>query len=235
MKKRGLVLATMVACLSLVSMFTSLAGEWKQLEGGEYWQRQYINDDGTFKINAWQQIEGNWYHFDENGYLDVNKWITEEEIKTQYIEGVGNYTYTDSNTYWVDDTGVMATTGSWEGAIINTDGSLYFDEVMTDEDGSLHYYGKRLNASGNYDAITYKGTIAWKAELLNKLVDNFKNNNNSFTLDYQLPADWRIACPNVLLDVGISFTVHLNAPTDEWSYSYNVDKNTNILHLTVTY
>ncbi|MEI3167439.1 MAG: hypothetical protein V8S58_05475 [Lachnospiraceae bacterium] len=52
MKKVKLLLAVGVA--SAVLSMTSFAGEWKQDANG-WW---YQNDDGSYSINAWQEIGG---------------------------------------------------------------------------------------------------------------------------------------------------------------------------------
>lgn len=57
--------------LSLSSSMMSFAGTWQKLEGGKYWQWKYVEDDGSYTTNNWQQIDGKWYHFNADGYLDV--------------------------------------------------------------------------------------------------------------------------------------------------------------------
>lgn len=41
---------------------------WRQ-DGSSWW---YSNVDGSFTKNAWQEIDGNWYYFDGNGYMLVS-------------------------------------------------------------------------------------------------------------------------------------------------------------------
>lgn len=65
MKK--LVTLVMVACLSIVSCITVFAGQW-QSDAHGWW---YVNDDGQYTSNAWQEIEGKQYYFDENGYMMI--------------------------------------------------------------------------------------------------------------------------------------------------------------------
>lgn len=61
----------LAALLSAASAMPAFAGEWQQLAGGEYWQWKYVEADGSFPVNDWKLIDGKWYRFDANGYLDV--------------------------------------------------------------------------------------------------------------------------------------------------------------------
>lgn len=41
--------------------------QWKKDETGWKYQRA----DGSYVANQWDQINGNWYHFDQNGYMET--------------------------------------------------------------------------------------------------------------------------------------------------------------------
>lgn len=69
MKK--LVTLGAAAGLTAVFSFNAFAGTWQHLEGGEDWQWKYVEEDGSYTTNGWQSIDGKWYHFDADGYLDV--------------------------------------------------------------------------------------------------------------------------------------------------------------------
>ena len=56
------------AVLGLSMAFTSLAGTWIQDSNG-WW---YQNDDGSYPAGEWTVIDGVTYHFDSNGYMDVD-------------------------------------------------------------------------------------------------------------------------------------------------------------------
>ncbi|MBS6953509.1 MAG: CAP domain-containing protein [Enterocloster asparagiformis] len=59
------------AAFTVVTAFTSFAGQWQQDGNGWWWQ----NDDGTYPEWTWAWIDGDHdgiaenYYFDENGYL----------------------------------------------------------------------------------------------------------------------------------------------------------------------
>lgn len=69
MKKFKLLLTTLI--ISSMLSITVLAGQWLQ-DGTGWW---YQNDNGTYIVNDWQYIDGNWYCFNHNGYMYSNQWI----------------------------------------------------------------------------------------------------------------------------------------------------------------
>ena len=66
MKK--LVTLGMVACLSVAGCMTAFAGQWQSDAQGKW----YVNDDGHYPTNAWQEIDGKHYYFGADGYLLVD-------------------------------------------------------------------------------------------------------------------------------------------------------------------
>lgn len=64
MKKNYLCICTLVSIIML--SLVSYAGEWKNDENG-YW---YQNDDGSYKIGWYQDVDEKWYYFDnQTGYM----------------------------------------------------------------------------------------------------------------------------------------------------------------------
>lgn len=82
MKKslKGLLSLAVAGVLSLGSM-TAYAGEWKQDGRGWWWQE----DDGSYVVNQWKWLDGDAdgvyekYHFNAEGYLDVNTVLTDTD------------------------------------------------------------------------------------------------------------------------------------------------------------
>lgn len=66
MRKAKLLIATLAMSAMMAS--TALAGEWKQDQTG-WW---YQNDDGSYPISTWQDIEGKQYYFGADGYMFYN-------------------------------------------------------------------------------------------------------------------------------------------------------------------
>lgn len=50
----------------LAFMTTAFAGEWKKESNGRWW---YQNEDGSYTVNGWQNINGTEYYFDAEGYM----------------------------------------------------------------------------------------------------------------------------------------------------------------------
>lgn len=103
--KWGAALGTALV-VAQASLLAAFAGEWKVLEGGEYWQKSYVEADGSYTSDGWQQIDGKWYHFDQDGYVDVGmrtfdgkEYILMKsgamEVSRDY--GIG---YVDENGVW---------------------------------------------------------------------------------------------------------------------------------------
>lgn len=70
--KKSIVLATVLAMsLSLSSAFISLAGQWQQSSIG-WW---YQEDDGSYPVNTWKELDGKWYYFNQDGYMVSNAWV----------------------------------------------------------------------------------------------------------------------------------------------------------------
>ena len=58
-------LSTFIAAglMTAAMAVSAFAGTWKQDNTG-WW---YQNDNGSFPVNQWAQINGSWYYFDASG------------------------------------------------------------------------------------------------------------------------------------------------------------------------
>lgn len=65
MKKRVLSLLGISLILSMFLAFSSLAGQWQQDIKGWLYQ----NDDGSYIVNQWKEIDGKQYYFGSDGYM----------------------------------------------------------------------------------------------------------------------------------------------------------------------
>lgn len=66
--KKQLTALCLIACLSVAGNMVSFAGQWQQTDD----QWKYQNDDGSYPSNDWQEIDGAYYYFDEDGYITTN-------------------------------------------------------------------------------------------------------------------------------------------------------------------
>jgi lysozyme len=70
MKKR-FYLALSALAISTALTIPVFAGTWKQDNTGWWYER----DDKSFPVSVWEQIDGSWYYFNENGYMLSNQWF----------------------------------------------------------------------------------------------------------------------------------------------------------------
>lgn len=66
MKKARLITATLF--VTALMSFSAYAGQWQQDSTG-WW---YQNDDGSYPVNQWQEIDGKQYYFGADGYMLSN-------------------------------------------------------------------------------------------------------------------------------------------------------------------
>ncbi|MCI8741877.1 MAG: hypothetical protein HFG62_09620 [Lachnospiraceae bacterium] len=187
-KKYAAVLAAALT-MSIWSGMAVQAGEWNFV-GPEEWQWEYQDDAGNRAGAGWKEIDGSWYHFDENGYLDIGYRRLEQGGPWYYLSEAN-----DANI------GKMVTSGEWEFGHIQQDGSFYRLIPMLDGNGGVvlcdyseenGFQQVKPSTLGWYNDI-YVNLATWEPEY--ELEENRQ---------FQLPADWKTACPNPLLDAMIS-------------------------------
>lgn len=66
MKKIKLLIATLA--ITTLTTFPAFA-DWKQEPDGRWW---YQNDDGSYPVNQWKEINGKQYYFGSDGYMLAN-------------------------------------------------------------------------------------------------------------------------------------------------------------------
>ena len=64
MKKKLYITAT-AGIMTLTIGMTAFAGQWKQDTTGWWWQE----DNGSYPVNKWEEVNGKWYYFDSTGYM----------------------------------------------------------------------------------------------------------------------------------------------------------------------
>ena len=91
---------------------------WKHDDTGWWWSRK----DGSYPTSKFEAINGNWFYFDDNGYMYADQWLH----------------HTDGNWYWFNKDGYMANSG-WKK--INSKW-YYFNADGAMQTGWVKYYEK---------------------------------------------------------------------------------------------
>lgn len=86
---------------STIEVQVLAAGEW--LQDGTGWWYRYA--DGSYPTSCWKKINGEWYSFNEHGYMRSNGWYQEGE-----------------NWYYLNEDGSMAHDTVIEGYTIDSNG-----------------------------------------------------------------------------------------------------------------
>lgn len=187
-KKYAAVLAAALT-MSVWGVMAVQAGEWN-FAGPETWQWEYRDDAGNRAEAGWKEIDGSWYHFDGNGYLNIGYRRFEQGGPWYYLSEAN-----DANI------GKMATSGEWEFGHIQLDGSFYRLIPMLDGNGGVVLCD--YSAENGFRQVK-ASTLEWYNEIFIKLATWEPAEGTEATRQFQLPADWRTACPSPLLDAMIS-------------------------------
>jgi hypothetical protein len=189
-KKTKKIMIAMFTVLMLMgtNVMTSYAGQWI-FNGPESWKWWWQEDNDTYPANSWKEIDGKWYHFDSNGYLEVG-W---KQFPGIVLGDTGNIYNDDDAWYHFGESGAMTTSGKWE------------DGLIWEEQGTLYLYyswydkNSRQYKINNINSVTSAPSkFAWKHELANKIYDDMLISGpkkESLDVQFQLPANWSEESP----------------------------------------
>ena len=81
---------------------TKAQTKWVQ-SGNRWW---YRHSDGSYTKNGWEKINGQWYYFDNAGWMVANQWVGDYYVTASGAMAtntwIGNY-YVDGSGKWVPD------------------------------------------------------------------------------------------------------------------------------------
>lgn len=221
--------------VSFTGAITAWAGTWKFI-GPENWKWEYHEENETHPASTWKMIDGYWYHFDSNGYLDVGCRRFEED---------GPYYYMiDSDG---EDVGRMATSGEWEYGYIQADGTFYcYHPEYADpylSAGPIMMYDSNIpDETIAYDKAVGPSTADWYNQVFLQLSALMRptlvqyEHGQTYVFPYdewrtcqcQLPLNWREICPSPFMDTLILSA--LNSPIQFYGWikgesNWTIDEN----------
>lgn len=147
MKKVRLILTSAIMAASM--SMTALAGQWKSDSNG-WW---YQNDDGSYPVNQWKEIDGKEYYFGEDGYMLANT--------------------TTPDGYQVDENGMLKNSSYHIGRYDNiADDKLQFDYMgeLVEVPCKIYYNDRR---NGTYTTVRYDSIKVqeWNGRFSNLVID----------------------------------------------------------------
>lgn len=160
-KRKSLIIIPVLSLSLLLCSSVVTYGAWLETSGGEW---KNTNDSAIGYSIGWQQIDGKWYYFNEEGYMRTNSWV---------------------DNYYVGADGAMIINSiTPDGYYVGADGSWITTE--TDSLASVVIADRILNndvkdASGKTIAIlkfTYPGISTGNSSIdsnLNTYFDNYIN------------------------------------------------------------
>jgi glucan-binding YG repeat protein len=154
------------------------------LKDGKWW---YMHTDGSYTRDNWEKIDGVWYRFDEEGWMQTG-WVFDKntfpEGRWFYLDEKGRMLFDQwinlsGHWYFLTDSGAMATdwqtidgslyyldpqTGSMKTGWFQKDGKYYFanDSGHLETDQLLAYNGSQYALGVDGEMIT--GDIQMKAD-----------------------------------------------------------------------
>ena len=238
MKKtwKQMIAGGMLAVMLLGSAFTAQAAGPQVDAAGWYWQE----DDGSRAVNSWKDYNGNRYYFGEDGYMYVSRWAEIPYYQAYTDPWTGATMGGDFINYFYlfDASGALVTSGNWEGGSILADGRLYCDDGPEFWTGQLTYWrsanyssgepiGIKMNDYG--DSCTYAGTLVWKNQMVqqfNAVLSAAGYAFGTYTMDFQLPANYADECPGPLITAALSSVCRYAWEEENpWRFNWQVDDN----------
>lgn len=120
--------AALFAAAALLAMLpgTVYGADWKQDDHGRWYERE----DGSYPKGAWEEIDGSWYRFNDQGYMQTG-WYRDTKKKKKYWLGSDGRMLTDQVCkldgliYQIDDKGVCSAIKDYVGWVQDGDHLWY--------------------------------------------------------------------------------------------------------------
>lgn len=235
MRKHGwktmLCTAVAVMGMTLGATLTAWAGQW-HYDGPENWKWWYQHDDGSYPVSNWEQIDGELYHFDENGYLDIGYYYDDARNLYCYLseeDGANLGKLIKNNQSWTF--GYTASDGYIWG--------YYPMKAGDDQNSPLLLINEGETISGvpdwyvqAFDAIAFH---PYPSDGMSGFYGNCPKTN---VMEAQLPADWRTQCPLPFMNELVMGALDAFYPRGDdslyYTYEWNISED-NVLHVTTSW
>lgn len=214
MRKTKVLVTTMALMVSM--SITAFAGEWKQDTIG-WW---YENDDGSYPVNTWKEVDGKHYYFNESGYVlsdtitpDGHKvGINGARVETAYPVELSTTTSTPETVIGSGNYKIGTDIGAGEYVLFcnNKYGAYY--EINSDSSGRLDSI--IANDNFDYNAIItvsdgqYLKLSRCTLSPINEVTQINYTLGNMFKVGYHIPAgEYKLQCNS---DYGAYYAVLTN-------------------------
>ncbi|MBE6005049.1 MAG: hypothetical protein E7232_13415 [Lachnospiraceae bacterium] len=142
---------------TLVFGFNAFAEGWQQDEYG-WW---YEDDDGTYPYDGVYEIDGDYYAFDDDGYLLTNTWFKSSDGSYSYSTGSGVIARNQwvEGTYYVGNDGEMLrNTYTPDGYYVGSDGQWTNPPVSSSNNYTTSYSSNTSSSYTSNSSSSNSGT-----------------------------------------------------------------------------
>ena len=195
-KKLAALFFASVFCLSMA--LPAFAGEWV-FDGPESWKWWYKEDNGNRVTNGWKQIDGEWYHFKDNGYIDTG-WINLPKTLRGVVEDYA-WEETIQQWYYLDASGKMLKNQNYIGGYTDDTGLLHDDMFLE----GMYY-------RGNTNLEKVPAPPVEGAKFKNPLYDD------GYSVDGQVVKGWEYVSPDYKTEFFNALSSALGPERNDFSY-----------------
>ena len=212
LRKKTVYYLSLIFIILLISPSLKIyatSGQWKSDSKG-WW---YEFDGAGYPVSTWEKIDGNWYYFKSNGYMDYSAyrdgcWLNSDgSWNTTYSHGTWK---ADSIGWWYEDNGWYPT-NKW----LWIDGECYFFKADGYLATSQFIEGCYVDANGKW-IPNYKSNNS-----SDEYEQSYKNNQPNDNNDYSSKEKALQKAKDLLQDIPYSYKDLKKALIKSYHFSEN--------------